>query len=86
MFVLSCRVFGYGFEAAILNAIAKMARRNVPTGSRVVGLYRETPLNEPCRSMYPSQGYAWDGESWVLDPVEIKDEPSWIEIDDQTGA
>jgi FkbH-like protein len=85
-FVLSCRVFGYGFESAVLNAIAKMARRSVPEGPRVVGLYRETPLNEPCRSMYPSQGYAWDGERWVLDPVEIKDQPAWLEVVDQTQS
>ncbi len=88
-FVLSCRVFGYGFEVAVLNAVARMALGEGPGGQggagRLIGLYKETPLNEPCRAMYPSQGYAWEDGRWVLDPIAAGADPSWLTIVDQTA-
>src|SRR5262249_36265399 len=55
-FVLSCRVFGYGFETAMLGAIHRLGRSARGDGgpSRIVGLSCETPLNGPCRDMYLS--------------------------------
>ena len=47
LFALSCRVFGYGFETVMLNAIARLAARSGDT-TQLIGLYTETPLNEPC--------------------------------------
>ena len=61
-FVLSCRVFGYGIEDALLNAVKRLARAGaggVPM--TIAGAYKETPHNEPCRTVYPSNGFTYDG-------------------------
>ena len=80
-FVLSCRVFGYGIENAVVNAIKCMARSGTSGAARPIrGAYRETPHNEPCRQMYPNNGFTWDGESWVLQQVEPLDDPAWLTI------
>lgn len=63
VFVLSCRVFGYRIEDAVLNA-AK--RRAAKASLPVVGHYRETPHNAPCRGVYPGNGFVWDGAAWVF--------------------
>ena len=55
-FVLSCRVFGYGIEDALLNAVKRLARAG--DGRRADDhrrRYKETPHNEPCRTMYPQR-------------------------------
>jgi hypothetical protein len=83
IFVLSCRVFGYGFETAMLNAIV----RNVQVGSEsqppvIVGAFRETSHNQPCRQMYPDYGFRWDDTAWVLDgePRPDPQDPAWLTI------
>jgi FkbH-like protein len=80
-FVLSCRVFGYAIENAVLNAIKRMAQGENGGAARPIrGAYRETAHNEPCRKMYLDNGFTWDGESWVLHQVEPLDDPSWLRI------
>jgi FkbH-like protein len=80
-FVLSCRVFGYGIENAVLNAIKQIARDEPSgTGRPIRGAYRETPHNEPCRRMYPNNGFTWENESWVLRDVEPPRDPPWLSV------
>jgi FkbH-like protein len=76
IFVLSCRVFGFGIEYALLNAL----KRVVPDDHAILGHYQETPLNEPCRKLYPESGLNWDGHHWVGKVADLPDEPSWLEI------
>ena len=83
VFVLSCRVFGYGIEDAVLGAVKRLAHR--PSGREPVlirGSYRETALNEPCRAMYPRNGFSWDGHSWVFQHAESHEDPTWLTIVD----
>jgi len=68
VFVLSCRVFGYGIETAMLNAIASRC----DIGGRIetlIGEYRANAQNQPCRNMYTDHGFTvvdgrfcWSGE------------------------
>jgi len=83
IFVLSCRVFGYGFETAMLNAIKRLAARS-GGAPRIIGLYRETPLNEPCRAMYPDHGFVWTGDHWIHEAAEPAADPSWLAVSDKT--
>lgn len=56
VFVLSCRVFGYGVETAVLNEVA----RSVDLGGRIeqlVGRYVSTVQNHIARNMYTDHGY-----------------------------
>ena len=55
IFVLSCRVFGFGIERALLNAVKDLT----PGDRELVGLYKETPSNKPGRNLYPDSGFSW---------------------------
>jgi hypothetical protein len=79
--VLSCRVFGYGIENAVVNAIKHMARDETSGATRPIrGVYRETPHNELCRQLYPDNGFTWDIDSWLLREVQTPKDPSWLRI------
>ncbi|HWE95435.1 MAG TPA: HAD-IIIC family phosphatase [Tepidisphaeraceae bacterium] len=77
VFVLSCRVFGYGIEDVVVNAVKCMAReKNLP----IVGPFTETAHNEPCRKVYPNNGFTREGPAWVYNGNdEIKD-PAWLSV------
>jgi predicted enzyme involved in methoxymalonyl-ACP biosynthesis len=81
VFVLSCRVLGYGIEKAVLNSIKRLARRG-PGGvvRPVVGHFRETEHNEPCRRMYPDNQFIWSAPFWVCAyPIPGEDAP-WLSV------
>ena len=69
VFVLSCRVFGYGVETAMLNEIAR--RCGIGTERKTLfGQYRAGIENHPCRNMYSDHcfqptdgGFIWHGNS-----------------------
>ncbi len=88
VFVLSCRVFGYGFETAMLNAIRRLAwnGRRSDEPATLVGLYEETPLNEPCRGMYLNHGYIWCDGVWVDRGRATVSDPSWLTVCDGVSA
>ncbi len=80
-FVLSCRVFGYCIENSVVNAIKSIARgveSGVPCTIRAE--YQETPHNEPCRRMYPENGFKWQDGSWVTLPGEPVADSSWLTV------
>ena len=86
-FVLSCRVFGYGIENAVVNALKRMV--GAESGSAIClirGVYRETPSNEPCRRMYPENGFTWEDESWVIRQSASVSDPSWLTITNRLPA
>jgi FkbH-like protein len=78
VWVLSCRVFGFGIENAMLNQVRRSAQRlGIET---IRGLFVETPNNQPCRETYPSNGFTWDGSAWELRGVEAVAEPAWLAV------
>lgn len=80
IFVLSCRVFGYGVETALLNYV----KRSVgfpAAGKQIVGRYVETPFNEPCRKTYEQHGFERDGEQWVYRGGDAMEDPDWLSVD-----
>jgi FkbH-like protein len=77
VFVLSCRVFGYGIENVVVNAVKRLARRH---GVGVVAPFKETPHNEPCRKVYPKNGFIWDGNVWTWSGDSAIKDPAWLKI------
>ncbi|MCP4640478.1 MAG: HAD-IIIC family phosphatase [bacterium] len=82
VFVLSCRVFGYGIETVVLNQIAAMAR---PTSLPVVGHFAKTPQNQPCARMYADHGFGERDGRWVLESGETPPDPEWLTIKADLG-
>lgn len=85
IFVLSCRVFGYGIETVMLNTVMRLAQGGQDSSVALRGAYTETPDNAPCRTMYPDHGFTWDGEMWILQggETEIRPDPSWLTVDNR---
>ncbi len=84
VFVLSCRVFGYGIEDAVLNAVKRLARAGAGNGAMPIrGAFKETPHNEPCRAMYPRNGFTRDGDAWVLADIDSPPDPAWLTVNDR---
>lgn len=77
VFVLSCRVFGYGVEKALLNHVRRMAS---DVGKPILGLYAETAYNEPCRKAYPDAGFVWEERVWVHRGDGAVEDPDWLTI------
>ncbi len=80
VFVLSCRVFGYGVETAILNEIKRRAL--LQEAQSIVGKHTETAYNSPCRMVYPNEKFEKKDSDWVF-PVSSENEihdPQWIAI------
>ena len=79
IFVLSCRVFGYGVETAILNYVKRIAGERVVTGTLT-----HTPHNEPCRKVYAENGFKQDGERWSFAGVPAESDalcdPEWLRV------
>lgn len=78
-FVLSCRVFGYGIEHAMIEYLKRTA--GAQGASRAVGRYLPTPQNSPCKDFLAESGFAPQGEIWVAElPGVGKPPPSWLEV------
>jgi hypothetical protein len=46
----------------------------------IVGLYQETPLNQPCRRMYPDHGFVWSNGEWIHEIDDGGIDPPWLEV------
>jgi FkbH-like protein len=79
VFVLSCRVFGFGIEYALLNAVKRLA----PGGHLIVGHYRETQSNQPCRQLYPASGFNWDNGRWLAAVGQLPPDPAWLAVENK---
>jgi predicted enzyme involved in methoxymalonyl-ACP biosynthesis len=79
-FVLSCRVFGFGMESALLNRIKCW----VP-GAPIFGLFKETLHNGPCHRTYPDNGFLLEGSEWAFRGGNPVRDVSWLSIKDYTG-
>jgi len=79
IFVLSCRAFGFGIEYALLNSVKRLA----PEESVIVGHYKETQSNQPCRQLYSASGMNWNGASWTGKVSELPPDPAWLKIENR---
>jgi FkbH-like protein len=74
-FVLSCRVFGYGMEDALINLV----KRSRP-GAPIFGHFKATPHNEPCRNTYPRNGFSWEHSEWVFRGGDSLPDAAWLTV------
>jgi FkbH-like protein len=63
VFVLSCRVFGFGVETLVLEHLKRVAQRRFGA-PRLRGVFTPTEHNAPCRDMYCEHGFIQEGEGW----------------------
>jgi len=83
-FVLSCRVFGYAVETALLQRVARYRAAGAATDASIVGRYHETKANGPCKAFYADHGFTREGEDWVLRGSLEAETPHWLTVSDQT--
>ncbi|MGK2897376.1 MAG: HAD-IIIC family phosphatase [Burkholderiaceae bacterium] len=78
-FVLSCRVFGYGIETAMMNRLKSIARERGL--SRILGHYVATAQNAPCKSFLADHGFVSETGRWshTLGTAETAD-PAWLSV------
>ena len=77
VFVLSCRVFGYGMEFAILAEALRLAEPD----QAVFGQFSETEHNQPCREVYPAAGFSAAPGGWLLQVNEPISVPGWLAVE-----
>lgn len=77
VFVLSCRVFGYGIEHAVMNHIKRVVRRD---GERLVAWLVETPHNGPCRGFLPASGFTREDDRFVYTGSDVGPDPAWLTV------
>jgi FkbH-like protein len=79
VFVLSCRVFGYGMEMALLETVRDLAGG----GQALFGHFIETDHNQPCHDVYPEAGFervdgGWRRNGAAASPIAV---PDWLAIE-----
>lgn len=79
IFVLSCRVFGFGIEYALLNSLKAL----IPAEYKIIGHYKETQFNKPCVKLYPDSGLNWNGKQWIGQVAQLPSDPAWLAIEYQ---
>lgn len=78
-FVLSCRVFGFGIEDAMLNTL----RRGVG-GAHIAAPLVETACNAPCRDVFARNSFFWLDGVWLSQGDPVGADPAWLLIDDKS--
>ena len=76
--VLSCRVFGFGIEMAMLNALRRLAARL--HSQKLEGRIVETPHNQPCRDVFARNGFQLREGVWHSDSESEMLDPEWLQI------
>ncbi|MDQ1451953.1 MAG: hypothetical protein QOK38_1819 [Acidobacteriaceae bacterium] len=85
VFVLSCRVFGYGVETALLNHVKRSA--GFPgRGKQILGRYVATAFNEPGRDTYARHGFTEEDDAWVYRGGGAIEDPDWLTVDAEAEA
>ena len=75
--VLSCRVFGYGIETAMLNDLKQIARA---LNLNLRGTLVATAQNGPCQDIYPRNGFVSENGGWVFAGGSKIPDPSWLTV------
>jgi FkbH-like protein len=75
-FVLSCRVFGYGIEGAVLKRLADDHKEFAVRGKIV-----KTPINQPCHNVFNDHGFtAQEADTWLLQPHSAIALKPWLNV------
>tara|TARA_R110002094_G_scaffold12543_2_gene22682 strand:- start:6440 stop:8548 length:2109 start_codon:yes stop_codon:yes gene_type:complete len=77
-FVLSCRVFGFGVENAMLQSVL-LSFADQTVNARLV----KTPVNGPCQEVFAANGFMLDGDVWVSQGGRPNTVPGWLSIEDK---
>ena len=80
IFVLSCRVFGYGAEKAILNRL----KRNLESANKsgIKGVYTPTMVNMPCKDVYQENDFVESDDVWTYHKgTSVIEDPSWLSVE-----
>lgn len=78
-FVLSCRVFGYGIERAMMNHVKTVAAKR--GCGRIVGRFVPTPQNGPCSMFFADNGFIESEGLWELPAGAISlADPPWLKV------
>lgn len=72
IFVLSCRVFGYGIENTMIEHIMEFSKvyGDVIT---IIGFVVETTQNGPCKDFYKKNGFRQNNGEWQFDLFECRE-------------
>jgi FkbH-like protein len=78
-FVLSCRVFGYGIDRAMLNQLKRVAQSRHVT--QLEGRYKATAQNAPCRNFLPDNSFIEVDGAWICDlGHDIPADAEWLRV------
>lgn len=77
-FVLSCRVFGFGIENAMVQSILTRFTDQTLTAQLV-----KTPMNGPCQDVFASNGFVLGDQVWVSQGSRADVVPDWLTINDK---
>lgn len=82
IFVLSCRVFGFGVETCVLNYVKRLAGHiDGAMGRPVRGHLSITPHNAPCHGVYPDQGFVEESGAFIYCGGGAIEDPEWMTVD-----
>ncbi|HEY4002233.1 MAG TPA: HAD-IIIC family phosphatase [Candidatus Xenobia bacterium] len=76
VFVLSCRVFGYHIEHAIINRLKRLA---LPP-RHLVGWWKPTGSNDFCRWVYRDQGFVQGEAGWTWQGDQVPADAAWLRV------
>jgi FkbH-like protein len=76
-FVLSCRVFGYGIETALLNRVKRIAGE---LDRPIVAQLVRTMHNDPCISVYADHGFEPHDGFWHHRATSDDPDPAWLTV------
>ena len=77
-FVLSCRIFGFGVENAMLQSVLRSFADQTMNAQLV-----KTPVNGPCQDVFAANGFIFEGEVWVSKGGRPDIVPDWLTIEDK---
>jgi FkbH-like protein len=78
IFVLSCRVFGFGVETMLLNQLEKDAKKRYGE-VKVRGFFVRTANNAPSQDFFARHGYLQRDGAWISSGAQRNaPEPSWF--------
>jgi FkbH-like protein len=79
IFVLSCRVFGFGIETMLLRELEKDSKERFGE-VKVRGYFVPTANNAPSKDFFARHGYQQHGDAWIFSGAQgDAPEPIWFE-------
>lgn len=80
VFVLSCRVFGFGVETLLLEHLKRVAQQRFGE-PRLESVFTPTEYNAPCQDMYRDHGFIESGKGWIYSGGSGERKlPTWFQL------